>query len=941
MKSAAPAPDSFSETQREFAWARERFAAGDAAAALARLRPLLERQPSFVEGWHLAGVAALQAGDLRLAVMALERGAQLAPQQADLLNNLAAAYLRLARYAEAEQAAGQAQKLVPQKAGPLINRGSALQALGRLDEAVSCTEAASALDPDRPEVWNNLGNLYKEQGRVAEAIKAYDRALEIEPMLREPFSNKLALLKLDPEQTPESLLATHREFSRRHEFPLLAHYRPIERQASPARVLRIGYVSPDCHSAVPAFLRPVLRAHDPQVVQVYCYFNNPQRPETDPAIARQVIARVMLGQSDEQVAAAVRADGIDILVDIAGHTGKNRLGVFMRRPAPIQMTWLDYLGSTGLLSMDYRITDAVADPPGLAEAGHTETLLRLAHPQWCWEPPVDAPAVAALPALSAQHFTLGSFNNYPKLTDATLGLWARILQALPKTRLLAVGVAEGAAQERVRDALGVAFDRVSFLPRLSPREYREAFASVDLALDPMPFSGATTTLDGLWQGVPVLTLPGTTSASRSSASILSGLGLQAFIARDADHYLQIVEECCLRPEPLAKLRDRLREDLLRSSLLDARPFTRALEALYRDAWRVWCETKPRPLALAASGEALLASRWRAADLAWQEAQAHLAQAELERGIHDCQQLLREHQNWILVQQALASAALAWAQRHPESLEALSPKLTPFQPTPRVSIIICSVDEAKFAEASASYRERFAAVPHEIVAIRDARSLAEGFNRGARLATGEIFIFSHDDVLLLTPDFAQRLLAHLRHWDGIGVCGTSRLTGANWTNSGQPFLHGHIVHQPAGEKGLITMVLGCAPEVQAVEGIVGAFVAVRREVWEHTAFDEAGCDGFHLYDLDFSLRASRAGFRLGIPMDLTLLHRSMGSYGRVWRKDAAAFEGRFKKILAPAHQCIPGYLHCRLSDFKQVQLLLAGLLFFRYGGNFDKEPSGDR
>ncbi len=931
MNSAIGEIDLSQDALREFIGAKAQLAAGDAAGALARMRPLLQTLPAFAEGWHLAGVAALHLSDARLAVGALEQGARLAPGHADLANNLAAAYLRLARYAEAEDAARRAAALAPEKAGPLINRGSALQALGRIDEAVSTTEAALALEPERPQLWNNLGNLYKEQGRLADALRAYDRALARDPLLREPFSNRLAALKLDPAQTPASLLAAHREFSRRHEFALLAHYRPIAREADPSRRLRIAYVSPDCHAAVPAFFRPVLRAHDQRAVEVFCYYNNPQHPEEDALIASQVKVRVLLGLSDEEVVAAILADEIDLLIDIAGHTGKNRLGVFMRRPAPIQMTWLDYLGSTGLLSMDYRITDAIADPPGVAESGHAEALLRLPHPQWCWEPPADAPPIEALPALRDDCFTLGSFNNYPKLTEATLEMWARLLQALPETRLVVLGVAPGAAQERVRQALAVAPERVAFRPRVTPREYREAFAEVDLALDPRPFSGATTTLDGLWQGVPVVTLPGATSASRSSASILAALGLDQFVARDEAHYLEIVAQARSHRQALARLRLDLRERLRRSSLTDAAVFTRNLESLYREAWHAWCAARPRPLQL--DGQEPAPSRplrWRGADLALQEARAHLARGDLERGIAQGLELLQSHQNWTLAQQMLASATLAWAQRHPECLDALLPPVALPSAAPRVSIIMCSRDETRLAAASASYRERFALVPHEIIAIRDARSLAEGFNRGARAASGEVLVFSHDDVLLLTPDFAPRLLEHLRHWHGIGVCGASRLVSAHWVEAGQPHLHGHIVHQPSGQEGFITMVLGCRPGVQQVAGIDGVFLALRREVWEQSPYDEAACDGFHLYDLDFCLRATRMGFRLGVPMDLTLLHRSLGSYGETWRRHARAFEERFRDALAPPPESIPGYMHCRLKTFSEVQQLLAGLLHFRYG-----------
>ena len=223
----------------------------------------------------------------------------------------------------------------------------------------------------------------------------------------------------------------------------------------------------------------------------------------------------MKGADDATVAQWIRDDGIDVLIDIAGHTGHNRLGVFGRRPAPLQFTWLDYLNTTGLDAIDCRLTDAVSDPPGESDALASESLVRLVPAQWCWNPPTEEAEPGPLPMLEAGHPVLGSFNNGSKLTDATLALWSQLLAAIPQARLVVVGVPEGSAQARVRAAFGDASSRVRIAARLDPDAFRREAAAIDIALDPFPFSGATTTLEMLWQGVPVVTWPGATPPSRS------------------------------------------------------------------------------------------------------------------------------------------------------------------------------------------------------------------------------------------------------------------------------------------------------------------------------------------------------------------------------------------------------------------------------------------
>ena len=892
---------------------------------------ILQLAPNSHPAWHGLGVVAHQLGQHRHAVELLSNAIKLDPYAAPYHNNLGNAFKGLGDFHAAAESYRRALALAPGLASANNNLGITLQALGDINGAMEALERASAQTTDNAQILNNLANIYKEQGRLNEALDAYERAMAANPNFREAHSNFLAALKLSRSHSPEQVYALHRVFGRKLETEVLTDYLPLENTVDCERKLTVGYVSPDCHTAVPAFIRPVLRTHDSQHFRVICYFNNPQPPENDSVIARNVERRVMKGQSNQQVAEMIRHDGVDILVDIAGHTGINRLGVFARRAAPVQVTWLDYLNTTGLSSMDYRLTDNVADPPGASEHLHSETLWRLPVTQWCWEPPLSAPAVTALPALANGHITFGSFNNYSKLTDCTLALWARLLTSLPTARILLVGVAPGYCQERVRQALCMADERIEFAPRVPADEYRALFGKVDIALDPLPFSGATTTLDALWQGVPVITQAGSVSASRSSSSILSCLELKGWAADGDTGYLANAEHWANNIPVLANLRASLRERLRNSPLTNPEWFTRNLELAYQEMWRRWCA-----VCVIASAHTPLTIRnpsaRREADLLLLQANEQILQGRLEQGGKLLCTALRYQQNWRFAQKLLATTLLQWARNYPEIISEQFPAPEPAQFDQRlVSVIICSINPEKFTRVSNNFRERMGNHPHEIIGIHDAKSLSEGYNRGARFAKGDILVFSHDDIEIVTPDFAPRLLAHMRRFDGVGVCGTTLLAGSKWVEVGQPWTHGNVVHRKPEDTGYFLLVNGCnAAVVEQAQAWDGLFFAVQRTVWEKIGFDEQTFDGFHLYDVDFSFRAHLAGFNLALVMDLLLIHDSMGRYGTEWRRYGRRFKEKFAGRLASPPDNIPGDMHCKLQNLDQVDLLRAALLYFHYG-----------
>lgn len=893
--------------------AEQHFAARRFADAERCLREALTLAPRHPEALHKLGVLAFSAGHPADAERLIRESLAIVRDNAAAWVNLGLALNALSRFAEAVEAQQTALSLAPTLESAHINQAGPLQAQGRIDEAVAVLERAIALNAERPETWNNLGNLYKEQGRVGDALAAYDRALALNPQMQEALSNRLATMKLCEDIPPAENFAWHRRWSGWFAAVERDHV-PLDIEPDPDRKLRVAYLSPDCHTAVPAFIRPVWRHHDRDRCEVFAYFNHPRASE-DAQLPAPGPIRVMAGRSDEEVARMIRADRIDVLIDLAGHTGRNRLGVIARQPAPVQMTWLDYLGTTGLDAMHWRITDAVADPPGETEAIHSEALLRMPDTQWCWEPPTNAPAVTALPAAARGSLRFGSFNNYSKLTDTTLRIWRELLRAVPDASLLVAGAPDGQARERLRAALDVSSDRVQFAPRVAEQDYRALIGSVDIALDPTPFSGATTTLDALWQGVPVATVGGPFPWSRSTCSLLACLGLRDWIFADSAALIEAMRRHASETASLAALRARLRDHVADSPITDAKSFTAALDANIRKAWREWCATQ-------AEGAAPSRDNWDARFAAMGRT---LAVGAASDAFQSALTLYAERPSCAVLHGELVRAALA---SRPDPAYLL--------PAPRaarqsISFIICSIRPDKLAAIRARIEALFRDHALEVIGLTDARSLAEAYNRGAAQAKGEWLVFCHDDIALPQDDFADRLFAHLAAHDLIGLAGATKLVDGHWERAGWPHLHGQILHRPADGQGWVYYCAGLqAPVMTGSTALDGVFLACRRAVWESVKFDAATFDGFHLYDIDFSHRAARAGWRLAVPSDLLLVHDSTGRYDALWQRYNVRFLQKFpdQRGTPPAHRL--SSLNLKLGTLEQVLRLRAALLEARFG-----------
>lgn len=561
--------------------------AGDPAGAAQVYAEAARLRPDWMAPLANRGIALRQLGQHGAAELALREALRLRPDSEPVLTELAGVLHAQGRYAESAESAGRAAALAPGRPEPWINLGLALHALGRLADAEDAYRRAITAVPDAPQAAAmavyNLGHVLHDQWRTAEALAAFQSAVELEPRYAPARHALLFNLLYDPAQTEESLRDAHRRWALGPgESPAAA---PPAGHAN-GRRLRLGYVSPDfrTHSCA-YFLKPLFAAHDRDAVEVFAYASVGHPDATTEWFrAHTEHWRNVAGLDDRAIAAQVRADGIDVLVDLAGHTRGQPLGAFALQPAPVQVAWLGYPATAGIPQIAYRFTDAVADPAGAADSLHAEMLVRLPGGFHCYQAPEDSPAVAALPATRGDGVTFGSFNHISKINAAVVDAWARILRQLPGARLLLKG--QLLAHETARRRLVAAFGAAGLAPeRLELRHWvprgrnpLAAYHDIDIALDTFPYNGTTTTFEALWMGVPVVTLRGERHAARVGASILTHLGRPEWIAEDQMGYATIAVRLAGDLPALAAVRQSLRAELQRSSLVDAAGFARKFEA---------------------------------------------------------------------------------------------------------------------------------------------------------------------------------------------------------------------------------------------------------------------------------------------------------------------------------------------------------------------------
>ena len=587
----------------------------------------LRLRPDYAEAYNNRGNALLGMGRLDDALAAYDGALRLRPDYADAHYNRGNVLQDMARLDDALAAYDTALQLRPDLAETHNNRGNTLREMGHLDDALAAYDTALSLRPDYADAHNNRGNTLLGMGRLGDALAAYDGALRLRPDFADAHYNRGNALR-DLARLDDALAAYDTALSLRpgyadaHSNKLLAlHYGAFDARGAiaaqarafgagvnragapqafantpiPDRRLRIGYVSGDLRRhPVGYFLQSILRNHASDAVEVFCYSNNLKDDDLTASFQSEADHwRRLRGLTDEAAAGLIRADAIDILVDMSGHTALNRLPLFARRPAPVQVSWLGYFGTTGLTAMDYVLADRFVVPPGEEDA-FTEQVWRMPGSYLCFMPPdMDVPVRSR----DVQGpVTFGSFNNLAKLSPHTVSLWARVVQSVPRSRLLlkTSQLADAAVCQAMQERFaghGIEADRL-VLEGPSPRaDLLASYNRVDIALDPYPYGGGTTTAEALWMGAPVVTLRGGTWTGRVSESILSTVGLSDLVAGSQEAYVDLAAKLAADQDRRAALHATLRSRLEESPFCDGAGFTRQLEDACRVMWKQWCKAE--------------------------------------------------------------------------------------------------------------------------------------------------------------------------------------------------------------------------------------------------------------------------------------------------------------------------------------------------------------
>jgi predicted O-linked N-acetylglucosamine transferase (SPINDLY family) len=560
--------------------------------AIAAFQQAIALAPNDAGTHNELGIALAAAGRYDEAVGAFEQAIALEPDHAQAHANLGAALNVVGRVDRALTEYRRALALAPSDAQAHSNLGSALRELGRIDEALAALRRAVELGPGLAMAHANLGIALADRGEASQAVSCLRRAVALDPHFARAHSSLVYMLMFCPDQDAQMIAEDCRRWNQAHAKPLAHTITPHPNDRTPDRRLRVGYVSPDFRAHSQAFFTvPLFAAHDRRRHEIFAYADVAAPDEITAQLRSSVDHwRDIRGFSGEQVAAMVRQDRIDILVDLTMHMAGAHLDVFARKPAPVQLCWLAYPGTTGLNAIDYRVSDPYLEPPGENDLLFAEQTVRLPHSFWCYDPLTSEPVVNALPALERGVVTFGSLNQFCKVNPGVLALWARVLGAVLDSRLLLLAP-EGSHRDETRALLerrGIAPDRLVFATPCPRLQYLELYHQIDIGLDPFPYNGHTTTFDALWMGVPVVTLAGRTAVGRAGVSILSNLGLPELIAGSPEQYVTIAAALAGDRTRLRALRAGLRPRLQASPLMDGPRFAAEFEAALRQMWETWC-----------------------------------------------------------------------------------------------------------------------------------------------------------------------------------------------------------------------------------------------------------------------------------------------------------------------------------------------------------------
>jgi protein O-GlcNAc transferase len=568
--------------------------AGKLEEAAAACRQAIALKPDFAKAYDSLGRILRMMGKSDQAAAVYRQGIEAAPGYVGNYVHLGEALYDKGQIHEAMAAYRRALVVAPDCAEAAFGLGVALKGTQEVDESMAAYERAIALRPDYGEALMNLGIAQMTVGRLVEACDSFRRSMEAMPGEGHAQSNLILTMHYRDDCDPSDIAAELRSWNQRHAEPLRGLIQEHQNDPSPDRRLRIGYLSPDFRGhPVGRFLLPLLENHDHKQFEIFCYSDTKDLDGATERLKRCAdVWKDVREMKHGEIAEAIRADGIDILVDLTLHTSKNRLLVFAQKPAPVQVTYLGYCGSSGMRTMDYRLTDPWFDPPGGDESGYSEKSIVLPRTWWCYVPTTDAAVSAEPPSVKPGYVTFGCQNNYCKLSEGTWSAWIEILRGRADSRLLVYsepGRHRETARKRLADA-GIDPERLIFSDSHGP-EYFLRYRQIDIALDPFPFAGGTTSCDSIWMGVPFVTLKGPMAVGRAGVSILHNIGLPELIARTREEYVRIAVDLAGDPAKLADIRKGLRERMRESPLMDAASYARDVEAAYRGMWGEWCKMR--------------------------------------------------------------------------------------------------------------------------------------------------------------------------------------------------------------------------------------------------------------------------------------------------------------------------------------------------------------
>jgi protein O-GlcNAc transferase len=558
----------------------------DFAAAESILRTVLAREPDNADAAFNLGNALRGLGRPREALEQYRHAAELRPVHAEALNNLGNVHKELGDFPRAMAAFDAALLVRPDYVTAMNNAGCLLRTLGRSDEAEDMLRRGLAVDPHHAALYDNLGNVLKDAGKLDDAIGCFRHSLELAPANSMTHSNLAYALSFQS-LSAQPILDECARWGARFAAPLARCDIDRTVDLSPERRLKVGYVSADFREHCQTlFTLPLLSHHDRASLEIFCYSSVERPDDYTRRIARHVdVWREVRALDDDALCRLVREDGIDILVDLTMHMANGRPLLFARKPAPVQIAWLAYPGTTGIDAIDYRLSDPRLDPDGF-DAHYTERTLRLADSFWCYDPLSDDVEPGPPPSVARGYLTLGCLNNPCKLTDRTLELWSGVMRALPDARLKLMAPA-GRHRRRLLERLGthgVDAARVSFLEFRPRAEYLRAYRDIDFGLDTLPYNGHTTSLDALWMGVPIVTRVGATSVGRAGLSQLFHLNLVDLAAESDAAFVERAVALARDVPRLSALRRTLRARMQRSPLMNASRFAKNVEHAYRRAW---------------------------------------------------------------------------------------------------------------------------------------------------------------------------------------------------------------------------------------------------------------------------------------------------------------------------------------------------------------------